>query len=276
MDRYAVMGNPIVHSLSPRIHLAFAEETKQRLSYQAMLVGIGEFTKEVYHFFAEGGKGLNVTVPFKQEAWALAEVLSADAELAGAVNTLFKDSGGKLQGHNTDGIGLIRDIKHNYKLGIEGKNILVLGAGGAARGILLPLLQENPESICIVNRTLGKAEELAGLFSKYGDIRACSYQALGDGKTKKIDWIINATSASLEGELPPISHNILSNESACYDLMYGSDETVFCQWARRAGVTKVMDGLGMLVEQAAESFYLWRGARPTTNKIILELKNNNK
>ncbi|MBN4075077.1 MAG: shikimate dehydrogenase [SAR86 cluster bacterium] len=274
MDRYAVMGNPIGHSFSPRIHSAFADETDQQLSYNAMLVGIGEFPQESSRFFSEGGKGLNVTVPFKQEAWALAEELSSDAEIAGAVNTLFKDQDGRLQGHNTDGLGLVRDIKNNHSSSIEGKNVLVLGAGGATRGILLPLLREQPLSICIANRTRSKAEELAVLFSAYGNVSACGLEDLKEkkGGQKKIDWIINASSASLQGELTPISAETLSQDAICYDLMYAQEETVFCQWARQAGAIKVMDGIGMLVEQAAESFYLWRGIRPNTASVIQSLK----
>lgn len=272
LDRYAVMGNPIGHSLSPRIHHAFAEETNQSLAYNAMLVEMGEFPLKVSSFFAEGGQGLNITVPFKQEAWQLADNLSSDAKLAGAVNTLFSDQAGKLQGHNTDGIGLIRDIKHNYNCSIEGKKILIMGAGGASRGIILPLLREQPESVRIVNRTLSKAEELAQLFSQYGNVKACAYDDLNESKADTVDWIINASSASLEGTLPPMPSHILSKETVCYDLMYGQQETVFCQWAQKAGAIKVMDGLGMLVEQAAESFYLWRGIRPTTDKVILGLR----
>ena len=272
MDRYAVMGNPISHSLSPLIHKAFANETNQLLDYSAMLVSEGEFPLEVSRFFDEGGKGLNVTVPFKQEARALSDELSSEAKLAGAVNTLLKDKAGKLQGYNTDGIGLIRDIKHNHKCIIEGKNILVAGAGGAARGILLPLLRERPKSICIANRTPNKAEELAALFSKYGDVTACGYEELSEKKANKVDWIINASSASLEGALPPVPDDILSKEAICYDLMYAQEETVFCQWAQQAGAIKVMNGLGMLVEQAAESFYIWRGVRPTTESVIMSLR----
>lgn len=272
MDRYAVMGNPIGHSLSPHIHQAFAEQTGQSMLYEAMLVKPDEFSQEVSRFFAEGGKGLNVTVPFKQEAWALAEQLSSDAEVAGAANTLFKNQDNRLQGHNSDGIGLIRDIKQNHNNNIKDKNILVLGAGGATRGILLPLLRELPLSICIANRTLDKAEKLATQFAEYGKVSACGLGDLADGNAGKVDWIINASSASLRGELPPISANILNPGAACYDLMYAREETVFCQWARLAGAAKVMDGLGMLVEQAAESFFLWRGVKPETAEIIKSLK----
>ena len=269
MDRYAVMGNPIGHSLSPQIHNAFADETKQQLSYSTMLVELGQFTQTVSSFFNTGGKGLNVTVPFKQEAWALAEELSAEAEIAGAVNTLFKDQNDRLQGHNTDGIGLIRDIKNNHKSRLEGKNILVLGAGGATRGILLPLLREQPLHLCVANRTQSKAEELAVLFEGQGNVTSSGLDELGG---MKFDWIINASSASLQGELPALKADILNAGAVCYDLMYAEEDTIFCQWARQAGADKVMDGIGMLVEQAAESFYLWRGVRPNTAYLIQGLK----
>ncbi|MDG2090209.1 MAG: shikimate dehydrogenase [Gammaproteobacteria bacterium] len=272
MDRYAVVGNPIGHSLSPSIHKVFADDTKQQLTYNAMLIEPGEFPQDVSNFFSEGGKGLNVTVPFKQEAWAFAEDLSIEAEIAGAANTLFKAKDGKIQGHNTDGKGLIRDIKHNHDFNLEGKNILVLGAGGATRGILLPLLNERPANICIANRTISKAEELAALFGKYGKLSACGLEDLKEAKGKQVDWIINASSASLQGDLPHLPYDILSNDAACYDLMYAQVETVFCQWARQGGVLKVMDGIGMLVEQAAESFYLWRGIRPDTASLIQSLQ----
>lgn len=269
MDRYAVMGNPIGHSLSPQIHNAFADETKQQLSYSTMFVELGQFTQAVSSFFNAGGKGLNVTVPFKQEAWALAEELSAEAEIAGAVNTLFKDQNGRLQGYNTDGIGLIRDIKNNHESQLKGKSILVLGAGGASRGILLPLLREQPLDLCIANRTPSKAEKLASLFKEQGNVESCGLDELAD---MKFDWVINASSASLQGELPPLAADMLNAGAACYDLMYANEETIFCQWARQAGADKVMDGIGMLVEQAAESFYLWRGVRPNTAKLIQDLK----
>lgn len=269
MDRYAVMGNPIGHSLSPQIHNAFAAETKQQLSYSAMLVELGQFAQAVSSFFNADGKGLNVTVPFKQEAWDLAEELSEEAEIAGAVNTLFKDQNGRLQGYNTDGIGLIRDIKNNHESRLEGKKILVLGAGGATRGILLPLLREQPLHLCIANRTSSKAEALAVLFEEHGDLSSSGLDEL-DGM--KFDWIINASSASLQGELPPLTPEMLNAGAACYDLMYAKEETVFCQWARQAGALKVMDGIGMLVEQAAESFYLWRGVRPETANLIQTIK----
>jgi len=269
LDRYSVIGNPVAHSLSPVIHHAFAAQSNQQLSYSTIQAEAGNFTHAVAQFFDEGGKGLNVTVPFKQEAWALAQERSADAELAGAVNTLFNDHEGRLQGHNTDGIGLIRDIKQNHGGSLEGKIVLVLGAGGATRGILLPLLREQPQSLCIANRTRSKAGELARLFNKHGNVESCG---LDDLAGKQVDWIINASSASLQGELPALPPDILNHNAACYDLMYAQKETIFCQWAREAGANKVMDGIGMLVEQAAESFFLWRGIRPKTSAVIQSLK----
>ncbi len=269
MDHYAVMGNPIAHSLSPSIHAAFAEQTAQRLSYEALLVEEGTFPEAVSEFFENAGKGLNVTVPFKQEAWALAVQRSAGAELAGAVNTLFLDTDGTLQGHNTDGIGLVRDIKDNHGGQLAQKDVLILGAGGATRGILLPILEQKPRSVVVANRSPEKAEELAELFAEFGNVSACSLEELAEVET---DWLINATSASLQGELPPLTRNNLRQGATCYDLMYGKQPTPFCQWARQAGAAKSLDGLGMLVEQAAESFYLWRGIRPDTGPVINSLR----
>ena len=251
MDRYAVLGNPVNHSKSPVIHSAFAKQCKQAITYTAIHVEPGNFAQTVASFFEQGGKGLNVTVPFKQEAWALAEDLSADAQLAGAVNTLWMNN-------------------HGAKL--EQKKILVLGAGGAARGIILPLLRERPAELYIVNRTLSKAEELAVLFAEYGNVQACGLDDINKRKDKHTDWLINATSASLQGELPMLPDGILNPGASCYDLMYAKQETVFCQWAKQAGAEKIMDGLGMLVEQAAEAFYLWRGVRPNTAAVIKSLR----
>lgn len=267
-DRYAVMGNPVGHSKSPRIHAQFAKETNQALTYEALLVEPGQFEKSVCEFFSGTGKGLNITVPFKQEAWALAQDKSEQAALAGAVNTLFMRDG-RLQGYNTDGIGLVRDIMQNYAGSLTGKRILVLGAGGATRGILLPLLQQKPTSICVANRTASKAEELAQLFAPYGKLTACGFAAL---QGQQFDWVINATAASLQGELLPLPENLLASNAWCYDLMYAKEPTVFCQWATRHGASQSLDGLGMLVEQAAESFYLWRGVRPDTTNVRAMLR----
>ncbi len=269
MDQYAVMGNPIAHSLSPAIHHAFAKQTAQDLQYQAILVEAGQFPAAVNNFFKQGGKGLNVTVPFKQEAWALVHERSADAEVAGAVNTLLMDASGKLQGHNTDGIGLIRDIRQNHALSLQGKDVLILGAGGASRGILLPILRESPASVTIANRTTARAEALASAFGDYGKI---SVRGLDQLESCQTDWLINATSASMQGDLPALPAGILRAGAACYDLMYSSQPTPFCRWARQAGAAQALDGLGMLVEQAAEAFYLWRGIRPDTAGLIEELR----
>lgn len=267
-DRYAVMGNPVAHSKSPHIHAEFARSTAQDLVYDAHLVALDQFAPAVAAFFGNGGKGLNITVPFKQEAWALAQDKSEQAALAGAVNTLFMREG-RLQGHNTDGIGLVRDIKQNHGGALTGKRILILGAGGAARGILLPFLHEKPAAICIANRTVSKAEELAQLFAPHGTLSACSYDALGG---RQFDWVINATAASLQGDLPPLPANLLAPGAWCYDLMYAKEPTVFCKWAAQHGATRSLDGLGMLIEQAAESFWLWRGVRPQTRAVLEALR----
>ena len=267
-DQYAVMGNPVAHSKSPLIHAAFAQQTGQELEYKALLVEPGSFASRVDAFFAQGGKGLNITVPFKQEAWELVSVNSPGATLAGAVNTLLQDQNGLLHGHNTDGIGLVRDILQNHGGTLANKSILILGAGGATRGILMPLLQQQPKRICIANRTVNKAVQLADIFASHGHLDACSYQDL-DGQS--FDWVINATSASLQGELPPLPSRLLTDGAWCYDLMYGAEPTIFCRWAQQIGAV-TLDGLGMLVEQAAESFWIWRGIRPGTERVLNELR----
>jgi shikimate dehydrogenase len=267
-DRYAVMGNPVAHSKSPRIHAQFAAQTQQDLAYGTELVALDGFTAAVDTFFSSGGRGLNITVPFKQEAWALAAQRSPQAELAGAVNTLFMQDG-KLQGHNTDGIGLVRDIKHNHAGVLNGKRILILGAGGATRGILLPLLQEQPAQIWVANRTASKAQELAELFAPYGKVVASGF---ADLVGQQFDWVLNASSASLQGELPPLPDKLLVADAWCYDLMYAKEPTIFCRWASAHGAVQALDGLGMLVEQAAESFYLWRGVRPQTAAVLQALR----
>jgi shikimate dehydrogenase len=276
-DRYAVMGNPVAHSKSPRIHAAFARQTGQDLEYGALLIEPGTFDERVQRFFEASGKGLNITVPFKQEAWALSDIRSPQAELAGAVNTLLRDEAGRLQGHNTDGIGLVRDIVQNHGGELRGKSILILGAGGATRGIVLPLLQEGVARICIANRTVSKAEELAALFSAngaakaaaHGSVSACGFAQL---RGQQFDWVFNATAASLHGELPPLPDDLLHANSWCYDLMYATEPTIFCRWAEGHGARKALDGLGMLVEQAAEAFWLWRGVRPDTAPVLADLR----
>lgn len=270
-DAYAVMGNPISHSKSPQIHAAFAQQTGQKIIYTATQVDPGGFEQAVGNFFANGGKGLNVTVPFKQEAWALAGELGPEAKQAGAVNTLLMNADGVLVGRNTDGVGLVRDILHNHRGTIAGKNILLVGAGGAARGVLQPLLAENPSLLTIVNRTASRAHELAVDFSKLGNISGASFDDLAG---QHFDLIINATAASLQGEVPPLPGECCTESTWCYDMMYGADPTPFMLWAEQQGAQKTLDGLGMLVEQAAESFLHWRGVRPETAPVIQQIRND--
>ena len=270
MDRYAVMGNPIQHSLSPHIHRLFAETSGQRLSYEAMLVAEGGFTRAVDDFFQSGGKGLNVTVPFKEQAWQMATKRSQRAELAGAVNTLsFVDN--EICGENTDGVGLVRDILQNHQHPIKGKRILIVGAGGAVRGVLAPILAEEPAELVLANRTVSKAETLATHFQEYGKIQACGFELLDD---RPFDLLINGSSASLSGQLPPLPSTCIGPHSGCYDMMYGAKQTVFNSWAAQQGAAKVMDGLGMLVEQAAEAFFIWRQLRPETGPVIKAIRNS--
>lgn len=269
MDRYAVMGNPVAHSKSPRIHTLFAEQTRQQLEYTAILVELDGFEDAVAGFLASGGKGLNITVPFKEAAWALAHTRSPRAERAGAVNTLLLNTSGEHFGDNTDGAGLVRDLAGNHGLELRGRRILLVGAGGAARGVLQPLLGEDPALLVIANRTPDKAVELARSFCELGRLEGCGLDAL-DGHS--FDIIINATAASLAGQVPALPASIVTAESCCYDMMYGDQPTAFMEWARAQGATRVMDGLGMLVEQAAESFYLWRQVRPDTRPVIEVLR----
>ena len=264
-DRYTVMGNPISHSKSPFIHACFAKQTRQNIEYTATQVDPGGFEQAVGNFQASGGKGLNITVPFKQEAWELVDERSPRADLAGAVNTILFKPDNTLLGDNTDGVGLVRDLINNHQCNIENKRLLVLGAGGAVRGVLLPLLEQKPASITIANRTIDKAHILAQLYKQHGNILGSHYTDLAG---QKFDLIINGTSASLNDQLPPLPDNILMEDSWCYDMMYAKDPTVFLRWCIQQKTTNTIDGLGMLVEQAAESFYLWRGVRPDTQEVI--------
>ncbi len=268
-DRYAVMGNPIAHSKSPQIHALFAQQTGQDLSYEALLVESDNFANAVDEFQAAGGKGLNITVPFKQDAWALVTERSERAELAGAVNTIVIKDDGSRYADTTDGVGMVRDITENHGLEIKGKCILVLGAGGAVRGVLQPLLDERPQFIIVANRTADKAVDLAKQFSTFGDVFGCGLDALPG---QQFDLIINGTAASLEGEVPPLPDDVIYPGGSCYDMMYSNEATAFQTWAREHGAVKALDGLGMLVEQAAESFYLWRGVRPETAEVIQALR----
>ena len=268
-DQYAVMGNPIAHSKSPSIHKQFAEQTGQSLEYTAILVEKNAFPQAVDEFQSKGGKGLNITVPFKEEAWHCVTERSKRAELAGAVNTIVFHEDGTRFGDNTDGAGLINDIVKNNHGQIAGHHILVVGAGGATRGIVGPLLDEKPAQLVIANRTAERAVLLAEQFLSIGNVRGCGLNQLGD---QKFDVVINATAASLQGELPSLPENIFATDGWCYDLMYGADPTPFMQWSKQQGAVVMLDGLGMLVEQAAESFYLWRGVRPETGQLLSSLR----
>ena len=265
MDRYAVMGNPISHSKSPLIHTEFAKQTNQALTYTAELVDIGQLPQAVAKFQKNNGKGLNITVPFKQDAFALATELSDRAERAGAVNTLMLYGENNYFGDNTDGTGLVRDLSQNHDIHLNAKNIVLLGAGGAVRGVLEPILQQMPSRLVIANRTVEKAVELARDFSDLGNIAGSGFDDLAG---EQFDLIINGTSASLAGDLPPLPDNLLAPNAVVYDMMYGSQATVFMQWGQQQGATKCIDGLGMLVEQAAESFFIWRKIRPDTRPVI--------
>jgi shikimate dehydrogenase len=271
VDRYAVFGNPIKHSRSPQIHTAFAAQTGQQLSYRAHLVELGAFDAAARAFFSEGGKGLNVTVPFKLDAFAFAAELSGRARRAGAVNTLAQQDDGTIYGDNTDGVGLVRDIVENLGWQLAERRILIVGAGGAVRGILEPLLRHQPDLVVIANRTVEKAQQLARSFGDLGEVRACRFEGLAGNQ---FDLVVNATSASLAGELPPLPGDILNDGCCCYDLMYGAEPTPFMVWAASEMAWAVADGLGMLVEQAAEAFCIWRGVRPDTRPVIEILRGN--
>jgi shikimate dehydrogenase len=267
-DQYVVFGNPIGHSKSPLIHRLFAEQTGQALEYTTSLAPLDDFTAFAKTFF-QSGRGANVTVPFKEQAFQLADSLTERAQRAGAVNTLIKQADGSLRGDNTDGAGLVRDLMVNYGVTLKGKRILVLGAGGAVRGALEPLLAEQPEVIVIANRTVEKAEQLAKEFSDLGPVFPSGF----DWLEEPVDLIINATSASLAGELPPISPSLIQpGETFCYDMMYSNEPTAFCRWATEHKAGQSVDGLGMLVEQAAEAFFQWRGIRPESAPVLEELR----
>ena len=268
MDRYVVFGNPIGHSKSPLIHHLFAEQTGEALDYNTLLAPLEDFTGCAREFFLQG-RGANVTVPFKEEAYRLANALTERAQRAGAVNTLSKLADGSLLGDNTDGAGLVRDLTVNAGLSLAGKRILLLGAGGAVRGALEPLLAQQPASLVIANRTVEKAERLAELFDDLGPVSASGF----DWLSEPVDLIINATSASLSGDVPPIAGSLIEpGKTFCYDMMYAKEPTAFCRWATEHGAAVAMDGLGMLVEQAAEAFYLWRGVRPDSAPVLAELR----
>ena len=267
-DRYIVVGNPIEHSKSPQIHSQFAVQTQQDLIYEKQLIELGDFNKDVKAFFAAGGKGLNVTVPFKEEAYQFADTLTERAKLAGAVNTLALQSDGSIVGDTTDGEGLVNDLKRHL-FPLMNAKILVLGAGGAVRGVLEPLLAERPARVVIANRTASKAETLAEQFKHLGNIEAKGFDHLAG---ESFDVVINGTSASLSGDLPPIPATVFGDHAAAYDMMYGKEPTAFLQWAKENGCTVIADGLGMLVGQAAVSFKRWRGVMPDVDPVIESLR----
>lgn len=264
-DRYAVLGYPIKHSKSPRIHQLFAEQTQQDLSYEAIAVPAGQFNVATTAFFGSGGKGLNCTLPLKELAWVFADTRTQRADLAKAVNTLAMQQNGSVLGDNTDGCGLLQDMTVNHGLILEKAKILVLGAGGAARGIIAPILENKPERLVIANRTEERADLLAKEFHSFGYVTACGFDDLAG---QQFDIIINATSASLTDDMPVLPDKILAVGGSCYDLAYANQPTAFVQWGQAQHAHKSLDGLGMLVEQAAEAFYIWRGIRPNTKAVI--------
>ena len=269
IDRYGVMGYPVSHSRSPVIHRLFALQTGQELQYELLEVAPDQMESAVREFQRAGGKGLNITVPHKAAVVNLCDHLSERAAAAGAANTLsFRDH--EIHGDNTDGIGLLRDLAINQGLAIEGARILILGAGGATCGIVGPLLEMQPATVRIANRTLGKAERIAEAFSRTGPVSACRFDHIP--AEEGYDLIINATSASVTGETPPYPASAISSETFCYDLSYGLAPTPFCEWARQHGAAKSIMGWGMLVEQAAESFHIWRGVRPDTAPVLKQMK----
>jgi shikimate dehydrogenase len=268
IDNYAVMGNPVAHSKSPLIHQAFAIETGQRLLYHAILVPVGGFDAALAEFRRQRGKGLNITVPFKEDACQAMDRLTPRAELAGAVNTIWFDADGRRCGDTTDGAGLVRDLAR-LDIELEGRSLLILGAGGAVRGVLGDVMAQRPASLLIVNRTPARALELRDRFSSHWEIDVCGFEELQ--RRGRFDVVINAIPAGLTATLPPLPDD-LARDSDCYDMVYGDTATPFVAWARKHGARSASDGLGMLVEQAAESFYIWRGVRPQTEPVIEMLR----
>lgn len=268
-DRYAVIGNPVGHSRSPWIHAKFADQTGEAIEYGSILAPEGGFAAAVAAFRTSGGKGANVTLPFKEDAYALADDLSERARAARAVNTLLF-SGSGIRGDNTDGCGLTRDLTLNCGFSIQGHRILLLGAGGAARGVLLPLIEKRPSALVVANRNIDKARQLIDLIPGSRD-RAISVCAYDDLRGESFDLVVNATSAGLANAALPLPSRLFSPGSLAYEMVYGR-ETPFMRQARADGAGRISDGAGMLVEQAAESFFLWRGVRPRTAAILAELR----
>ena len=272
ISNYAVFGNPISHSKSPLIHSLFAKQTGITLKYQAIKVPTGEFNEYITTFAQQNGKGLNVTVPFKGDAFSTCTTLTERAKLSASVNTIWFGEQNQIFGDTTDGKGLLNDLTVNQGLALKQKSILVLGAGGSVRAILEPLCEQKPSKIVIANRTVSKAEELVNIFSHCADIQASSYDDLTD-LNQSFDLIINGTSLSLTGQLPNIPPSAINHNTSCYDLMYSDKDTIFMTWAKEQGAINVMDGLGMLVEQAAEAFLIWHDVLPETKPIIEFIRN---
>ena len=269
-DKYAVIGFPVSHSWSPFIHGLFAKQTGQSLTYSRLEVPAEALTDKVVEFFATGGKGLNVTLPHKQAACLIARERTPRAEMAGAVNTLALRSSGVF-GDNTDGAGLIADLARNLSFDLRGTRVLLLGAGGAARGVLGPLLEADPEYLEIANRNEARATELAREFSTLGTVHGCGFDSISDST---FDLVLNATSASLQDTIPPIPPGVIGPTTLCYDMAYGKGDTAFTRWSKSAGAGRAETGWGMLVEQAAESFLVWRGIKPDTAPVIAAVKSN--
>jgi shikimate dehydrogenase len=267
-DRYGVIGHPISHSKSPVIHRLFASQTGEDISYEAFDIAPEDLESRLRAFHKEGLRGVNVTVPHKETVAGLVHQLTDRAHLAGAVNTVTIAADGRLDGDNTDGVGLLTDLGANLDVDLRDSRILVLGAGGATRGIVPGLLGSGPQSLCIANRTIERARALAEGFARLGTITACRFDELAE---QRFDLVINATSAGLHGELPPFPRSMLDPDCVCYDLSYAMSETPFVAWANYHGVKRVHQGWGMLVEQAAESFFIWRGVRPDTQPVRQKL-----
>lgn len=266
--QFTVIGNPIEHSLSPEIHQQFAQQVNLKLEYTKTLGEAGGFKQAVQHFMATGGKGMNVTVPFKLEAFAMCDHTSKRAQLAGAVNTLWFENG-EIFGDVTDGVGMVRDIESNQDVLLRGRRILVIGAGGAVRGVLQPLLEARPRELLICNRTQGKAIDLAELFKDCGPISAVSMKAL---KGESFDVVINGSASSLSQELPDVPVSVFKGAGFVYDMMYARQPTLFIKWALENGADRAADGLGMLVEQAAAGFEIWHGLKVSTSPVISALR----
>lgn len=265
IDTYGLIGNPVKHSQSPLIHKQFAKQTEQKMRYVLLPAGLHEFIKVTQSFIDKGAKGLNVTVPFKRQAWAFVHKKTERAQLAGAVNTIKVESNGQLLGDNTDGDGFIKDITKNYNISLKGKTVSILGAGGSVRGMIHPILQQHPARVVIVNRTVSKALDIVNQCKTFNTVEACSYLQL---EGQQFDVIINATSCTLNKTCPPIPEGCLIENGYCYDLAYTVKNNPFFAWAKEHGAKQCIDGKGMLIEQAAESFYLWRGVKPDTKALL--------